>query len=218
MDATPVLPKLLKSQGHDFTNGLHTLLGLLELDMYDRAGHFVTALEHERPAPFAPVVERIHEPLVRALLIGKGLVAAQWGAALQISADAWLRRPVAHPRDLVIVMGNLIDNALEAVRGQTCRSPRVEAGLRSDGDAVALWVSDNGPGVPMRLRKRIFSEGWSSKQSSDGHARGIGLAQVQHIADSYRGRVRVRDRAGGGAVFSVRLPRPTGTPAPGGSQ
>jgi two-component system CitB family sensor kinase len=126
--------------------------------------------------------------------------------ALRVSDATSLEATVVDPRDLVTVLGNLVDNALDAVGAAA--EPYLEIELRAErSGTVVLRVSDNGPGVPPEMRHRIFTEGWTTK-SSDGrpHGRGIGLALVRRLAERHGGTARVTARAGGGSVFTVVLP------------
>ena len=165
------------------------------------------------------IAERVHDPLLSALLVGKAAVAAERGVSLRVSSTTLLPDAVVDPRDLVTVLGNLIDNALDATTERRCDEPFVEVELRAERTTAVLRVSDTGPGVPPRLRERIFAEGWSSKAAppaagapSSAHpaafhrGRGIGLALVRRLAERYGGMARVTARAGGGAVFTVVLP------------
>jgi two-component system CitB family sensor kinase len=103
------------------------------------------------------------------------------------------------PRDLVTVLGNLIDNALDV-------ATFVEVELLAEGTTAVLRVSDNGPGVPPGMRELVFTEGWSTKAPPAHRGRGLGLALVRRLAERYGGMARVTARAGGGAVFTVVLP------------
>ncbi|MEU8690499.1 ATP-binding protein [Streptomyces sp. NPDC048665] len=143
--------------------------------------------------------------MLSALLVGKSAVAAERGVTLRIGASTNLPRRALVPHDLMMVLGNLIDNALDAVAAGPAPDPRVDVDVWAEGDTAVLRVADNGPGVPPDTRPLVFLEGWSAKQPRNG--RGVGLTQVQRIADQYNGTVTVGERADGGAVFTVLLPR-----------
>ncbi|MER5639944.1 ATP-binding protein [Kitasatospora sp. NPDC002227] len=187
---------------HERRNALHTLAGLLELARYAEG-------RHECAAP-APEVEgllaQVDEPLVQAQLLGKMLLGVERGVRVRLGQESELRGELAHPGELVTILGNLIDNAVDAVAGQGAPEPVVEVTLRRDGAAVTLRVADNGPGVPPQSRERIFTAGWSSKRSFDGRHRGLGLALVRELAEYRGGRAEVSERRGGGAEFTVVLP------------
>ncbi|MFF4602970.1 ATP-binding protein [Streptomyces sp. NPDC001339] len=212
LDATQGLLDTLRAQDHEHANQLHTLRGLLELGRYTTAVEFVTEVTTAHRAQAEQIADRVPDPLLSALLAGKAAIAAERGVALRVSASTLLPDRVVDPRDLVTVLGNLIDNALDAAAGRRRGDPFVEVELRAEGTTAVLRVSDTGQGVPPALREQIFTEGWSTKDPpltggrSPARGRGIGLALVRRLAERYGGMARVTARAGGGAVFTVVLP------------
>ncbi|WP_079124403.1 sensor histidine kinase [Streptomyces sp. NBRC 110611] len=212
LDATQGLLDALRAQDHEHANQLHTLRGLLELGRYAMAVEFITEVTGAQRAQAEQIAGRVHDPLLSALLAGKTAIAAERGVSLRVSASTLLPDRVVDPRDLVTVLGNLIDNALDAAAGRRREDPFVEVELRAEGATAVLRVSDTGPGVPPALREQIFTEGWSTKDPpapgsrSPARGRGIGLALVRRLAERYGGMARVTARAGGGAVFTVVLP------------
>ncbi|WP_329454346.1 sensor histidine kinase [Streptomyces sp. NBC_01497] len=210
LDSTHGLLDALRAQDHEHANRLHTLLGLLELGLYEEAAQFVADVSRAHRASAEQVAERVRDPLLAALLVGKSAVAAERGAVLRIAAGTRLRERVVDPRDLVTVLGNLIDNALDVAR-----TVEVEMRAESGGRTALVRVSDDGPGVPPALREAIFAEGWTTKRSPAHRGRGLGLALVRRLAERYGGMARVTARAGGGAVFTVVLPEALLPEAPG---
>ncbi|MEU5607591.1 sensor histidine kinase [Streptomyces sparsogenes] len=211
LDSTRGLLDALRAQDHEHANRLHTLLGLLELGLHQRAAEFISGLTDTHRASAEQISERVRDPLLSALLVGKAAIVAERGASLRVSPQTLLTERVVDPRDLVTVLGNLIDNALDAVASPPRPDPFIEVELRAEGTTAVLRVSDNGPGVPPGTREKIFAEGWSTKRAPSSPApsprgRGIGLALVRRLAERYGGMARVTARAGGGAVFTVILP------------
>ena len=192
---------------HEYANYLHTLAGLLELEMYDRARQFISEVTSTRTGLAKRLTERVRAPLVGALLVGKSAVAAERGITLYITEGTYLPHGAATPRDLVTVLGNLIDNALDAVAAHHVAEPFVEVALRAEGETVVLRVADNGPGIPAAQRELVFTEGWSTKEASCPRGRGLGLALVRRVAEQYGGVAWMGERAGGGAACTVLLPR-----------
>lgn len=204
LDGTRGLIDALRAQDHEHANRLHTLLGLLELGLHDEAAEFVTEAVGAHRVTAEQVTERIHDPLVAALLVGKATVATERGASLSISGETHLPDRLIDPHSLVTVLGNLVDNALDATAGM--RDVRLEVEIRTDGYTAVVRVSDNGPGVPESRRAEIFTEGWTTKKPPAHGRRGIGLALVRRLAERYGGSAEVGERPGGGAVFTVILP------------
>lgn len=215
LDSTRGLIDALRAQDHEHANRLHTLLGLLELDMHEEAVEFVTEVVGVHRATAEQVTEKVHDPLLAALLVGKATVAAERGVSLRISPESLLPDRLVDPRELVTVVGNLVDNALDAVAGTP--GARIEVAFRTDGRTVVLRVTDSGPGVPEERRELIFTEGWSTKEPPPHGRRGLGLAFVRRLAERRGGTARVAGAADGGAEFTVVLPDALTEPEPGGA-
>jgi sensor histidine kinase regulating citrate/malate metabolism len=191
----------LRAQAHEFANKLHTIAGMLELGWHDEAVAYITRATRQQQEWIDELPRRIADPALAALLIGKASVASERGIIFSLSPDSRLHAHDGLGDVLATIVGNLVENAFDAVEGQ----PRREVTLRiSDHDgAIHLEVRDSGPGVPPALAARIFETGYSTKATSVGQ-RGIGLALVKRLVTQHAGEVSVRND--GGAVFTVRLP------------
>ncbi|MFF9217238.1 sensor histidine kinase [Streptomyces viridosporus] len=211
LDSTRGLIDALRAQDHEHANRMHTLLGLLELEMYDDAVEFVGEVVGEHRATAEQVTEKIRDPLLAALLVGKATVAAERSVALRVADRTWLPDRLVDSRGLATVVGNLVDNALDAVTGTP--HARVEIELRAEGRTVVLVVRDTGPGVPPEHRESVFTEGWSTKEPPAHRERGIGLPLVRRFAERQGGSAAVAEAPGGGAEFTVVLPEALTEPA-----
>ncbi|MCX4765513.1 sensor histidine kinase [Streptomyces sp. NBC_01275] len=212
LDSTHGLIDALRAQDHEHANRMHTLLGLLELEMYDDAVDFVGEVVGDHRVTAEQVTEKIGDPLLAALLVGKATVAAERGVALWVSDRTRLPDRLVDPRGLVTVVGNLVDNALDAVAGTP--HARVEIELRAEGRTAVLRVCDTGPGIPAEQRELVFTEGWSTKKPPAHGKRGIGLSLVRRLAERQGGSAAVGEATGGGAEFTVVLPEALAEPAP----
>ncbi|MEU6308534.1 sensor histidine kinase [Streptomyces chartreusis] len=204
LDSTRGLIDALRAQDHEHANRMHTVLGLLELEMYDDAVEFVGEVVGDHRATAEQVAEKIQDPLLAALLVGKATVAAERGVALSLADRTGLPDRLIDPRGLVTIVGNLVDNALDATAGTPLA--RVEVELQAEGRTATLRVRDTGPGIPEEQRELIFTEGWSTKQRPAHRERGIGLPLVRRLAERQGGSATVGEAAGGGAEFTVVLP------------
>ncbi|MFD3413196.1 ATP-binding protein [Streptomyces cyaneofuscatus] len=212
LDSTTGLIDALRAQDHEHANRLHTLLGLLELEMHEDAMEFVTEVVGVHRATAEQVTEKVRDPLLAALLVGKATVAAERGVSLRLAPGTLLPDRVVDPRGLVTVVGNLVDNATDAAAGS--QDARIEVGLRAEGRTVELRVRDSGPGIAPEQHASIFTEGWSTKDLPAHGKRGLGLPLVRRLAERQGGRVTVSGADGGGAVFTVVLPEALAVPDP----
>ncbi|MGW2794099.1 ATP-binding protein [Streptomyces sp. NPDC001251] len=204
LDSTRGLIDALRAQDHEHANRLHTLLGLLELELYEEAVEFITEVVGVHRATAEQVTEKVRDPLLAAVLVGKATVAAERGVALSLSPATGLPDRLVDPRGLVTVTGNLVDNALDATAGTPGAAVEVE--LHARGRTVVLRVRDNGPGIPAALRELVFTEGWTTKEPPAHGKRGLGLALVGRFAERMGGSARVGTSPEGGAEFTVVLP------------
>ncbi|MFF4497974.1 ATP-binding protein [Streptomyces sp. NPDC001546] len=204
LDSTKGLIDALRAQDHEHANRLHTLLGLLELGLHEEAVAFVTEVAGGHRTTAEQVTEKVHDPLLAALLVGKATVAAERGVPLRLAPHSLLPDRLVDPGGLVTILGNLVDNALDAAAGSA--APLVEVDIRTEGRTAVLRVRDSGPGIPAGRREEIFTEGWSTKQPSAHRERGLGLALVRRLAERQGGSARAGEAEDGGAEFSVVLP------------
>ena len=193
----------LRAQTHEFANQLHTISGLVQLGEYDSVRDLVGTLTRRRAEISDAVTRHVADPAVAALLIAKTSLAAESGVELVLDETSHLATlDPALATDVITVLGNLIDNAVDVSEGSDRRVVTVAIG---DVDALVISVADSGPGVPEHLRESIFARGVTSKPDVPG-GRGIGLALVRLVSAQLGGTVEVSDGPLGGAVFEVRLP------------
>ncbi|WP_063773461.1 sensor histidine kinase [Streptomyces rubellomurinus] len=214
LDSVRGFTDALGAQAHEAANRLHAVVSLIELGRHEQAVEFATAELALAQQLTDRVVAAVGEPVLAALLLGKAAQAAERGVELTLTEDSRIDDGVLPPglsaRDLITVLGNLIDNAVDAAIAGAAHSPvppevtvtaRIEGGDAPDA-RLLLRVADTGAGIDPAAVEDVFRRGWSTKQ--DGHGHGLGLALVAQAARRNGGTVEVgRER---GAVLTVRLP------------
>lgn len=217
------LTEALRSQAHESANRLHAVISLVELGRSPEAISFATEELRLAQVLTDQVVAAVQDPLIAAVLLGKSATAAERGIELEITADSGLDEHVLSDaelpaRDVATVLGNLLDNAFEAVGGNPGGRPRqVSVTVRRStpvSDQLLIRVSDSGPGLQMADPETVFVRGFSTK-APDGtvHGHGLGLALVRQVAQRHHGDVQigpvVEDAASlSGATFTVLLGGP----------
>jgi two-component system CitB family sensor kinase len=217
LDTVRGFAESLRSQAHEAANRLHTVVSLVEMGRPEQAVELATAELRTAQRLTDRVVGAVREPVVAALLLGKSTEAAERGVDLEVDEDSAIDGSCGasiEPRDLVTILGNLIDNAVDAAieHPRKGRPPRVRvrartepAGTAGDGSELVLEVSDTGPGLDPERAAAMFRRGWTTK-GSDGPAgpRGLGLALVGQAVRRHGGRIEVEREVG--ALVRVRLP------------
>jgi sensor histidine kinase regulating citrate/malate metabolism len=204
------LTDALRSQSHEFANTVHVISGLLELGRTEEAVAFIERSGYGGLLTSSAVAPGVRSPELAALLLVKAITARERGVVLDVD-DASALDPPATPEasslhtDALVVLGNLIDNAVDAVGPEG----RVRVLLQVDGALLRLRVDDDGPGIPANLRHQVFKAGFSTKVLGDReHSRGIGLALVRRVVDRRDGEVVIDTGDLGGARITVELPLP----------
>ena len=196
------LADALRAQEHEFAHRLHILAGLLDVGRTDDAIALIKRETLVHQTLVASIVDSVGDPTLVGLLLGKAAIANERGIELRVSPDTSLPDPVSGAPDLVTIVGNLIDNAIDSVapheRGE------IEVSIRDDDEGIHVRVSDTGPGVPPEIVDEIFTDGFTTKVATGVGRRGLGLALVSQAVRRLGGEIAVT--TDGGAVFSVTLP------------
>ena len=203
LDTVRGLAESLRSQNHEAANRLHTVVSLVEMGRTEEALDFATEELEVAQLLTDRVVGSVTDPVVSALLLGKSAQAAERGIRLRIDDDTDVTDLPVEQRDAVTILGNLLDNALDAVSETNDRV--VVVALTGSADAMHLRVSDSGAGLPPGLAEQVFERGWSTKSADGPVGRGLGLALVVQAVRKYDGRIEVGTSDLGGAEFDVRI-------------
>jgi two-component system CitB family sensor kinase len=200
LDTERGLAQALRAQAHEFSNKLHVVGGLIELGRLDDAVRFVAETSLVQQELVDLVQERIADPAVAALLLAKAASSSERHVEFRLASDTRLPAHVWDVRDLITVVGNLVDNAIDAAAGSV--NGWVEVSVHSEQAGTSVRVRDSGPGIDDQVGDLIFREGYTTK--TGGAHYGIGLALVRQIAQRRGGWVRVVND--GGAVFTALIP------------
>ena len=195
----------LRAQNHEWMNKLHTIAGMIQLKRHDQALDYIFSTTEEQQALTRFLARSVRDSRVAGLLLGKVTRARELGITLEIDRQSRLDLipPPLQASDLVLILGNLLENAMDALAAEPVGSGRIDCLLHGDAEAVAIRVADNGTGLPVgQPVTRIFEQGFSTK---GGDNRGIGLALVREVVDFAGGEVQV-EQGDGETVFQVWLP------------
>lgn len=206
LTATQNTTDTLRAQAHEFSNRLHTISGLIELGEYEEVRRFITTVSNTQEQWHTEVSDRIADSAVAALLIAKASVAAEHSVGLRLSPSSRLSSvDPSLSADLVTVLGNLVDNAVDALGG--ARDGWIEVDVSELDTGIRVVVRDSGPGVAPEIAREVFRNGFSTKAAEEGGKRGLGLALARQTCIRRQGWIDVHNE--GGAVFTAMLPTRT---------
>lgn len=198
----------MRAYTHEFMNKLHVILGLIQIGRPQQAQEYIMDVTSIHQKAVSLITDSIRHPSVAALLVGKTSRCAELGIRLTLRPGSCLDdEDTFLPIDAhVTILGNLIENAVEALN-QTSRTPKeIVVTLREDPKSLLICVEDTGPGMEPAVAQEIFRAGFSTK----GEGRGTGLALVREVVDAYQGEMRVESEPGSGTAFFITFRRELG--------
>lgn len=196
--------EVLRAQAHEFANQLHTISGLIQLGEYDEVVRYVDSLHAHRAQLDLAVARRVRDTPLAALVLAKAAQATERRVELRISEDTSVGRlATADSADAAVVVGNLVDNALDAATSVDTADKWVELTIHHDATTLEVAVTDSGPGVAPEVATEVFTHGFTTKAAEAGE-RGIGLALTRLICQRRGGEVDVENTPTG-TRFVARL-------------
>ena len=188
LNSLKVLTDTLRSQAHEAANKLHTIVTMVEMGRADEAVKFATNELELSQQLVDRLSSAVGEPALVALLLGKTAQADERGIELTVTEETHLPSNadelVLSAQEMVTVLGNLIDNAMDACDRE---DPWVEVTVRQDGDALLIRVADSGPGMDPSTFEKAMQRGYSTKTGSDADQHGLGLALVAQVVKRHGG-------------------------------
>ena len=196
----------LRANTHEFMNKLHVILGLVQMEKYDEARAFILSVSQNQEVILNKIIKGIEDSTIAALLIGKNSRSKELGVNFKISDNSHLGTNEEHlisSQVLVTVLGNLLENAFEAVDKSRGAEKEVTLAINDDGNEVIIQVSDTGVGIPEQDLSDIYERGFTTKEGSEG----VGLNLVERRVESCKGTIDVISEVDKGTMFTVRIPK-----------
>ena len=214
LDAVGTMSTALRAQRHEFANQLHTIAGLMSIGQHQQARVYLAGLAATGPLKF-PVdqAELLQDPYLQAFVGAKGVEADERGVTLRIGPETLVRGQVTEPQDVTTVLGNLIDNAVNAAVAGSSPDRWVDVEVldeaHDDGGTLHIVVADSGDGLaPGTDQEAVFVEGFTTAtgpvasegvdsapgRSAGGRTasgQGLGLALARQLARRRSGDVRL---------------------------
>ena len=194
----------LRAQTHEFMNKMHVIMGLIDMKAYDELKNFTQEIAYNRQSEVSYVVTRLKDITLSGFILGKISRSRELDIDFSLTEESELHRELDVPsvHDIVLIAGNIIENAFDALKNFDGERI-VNLSILDFDREIVIVVEDSGPGMDESIRKHIFQRGFSSKCES-GH--GFGLYLVKHSIDSLNGSISVESAPGEGTIFTVRLP------------
>lgn len=197
-----------RAQTHEYSNKLHIILGLMQNQRHKEAIDFIKKESNMQQARLTFLSEKVADPLLQALFQGKFNQANELGISMVIHPDSRLEGSFAEEKQdaLLTALGNVIENALEAVKQKEDGQRKVAIFFTDIGEDCIFEIEDSGSGVAEADIPRIFEQGFSTKQGSH---RGTGLALSKLMLNGVGGEILLEAGEGelGGACFMIMMPK-----------
>lgn len=203
--------EMLRVQAHEYSNKLHMLSGLIQLEAYDEALELIVKEAATYQSLIQYLTQAVPHPIISAMIMGKFNRAQELKVEFLLNPDSCLQDipPQLNQHQLVTILGNLLDNALEAARGYRPRPPVIQLFMTDLGQDLIIEIEDSGPGIAPEQQAAIFNRGVTSKTNRGDHptTHGVGLYLVQQLVDQLQGQLTISRSELGGALFTLSIPK-----------
>lgn len=192
----------LRAQAHEFMNKLHVILGMVHMGYYDKVVEYINETVNHRNNEIGFITKKVKDPVLAGFLIGKLSSARESGVELAVSCNHPLPQSVDSElsHELITIIGNLIDNAIDAVSASTVKN--ITVSFDYGDDILTIEVRDTGAGMNDEVQNQIFKKGFST----NGENRGIGLYLVSQAVERLKGELILSSKPGKGTIFAVYIP------------
>lgn len=196
----------LRAQTHEFTNKLYLILGLLQLNQKEQAIDYIQKESMLQKNWIHLLIRNVADPLVSGLLLGKLNQANELGIDLEIQEESILAMSLNDKQSeaLLTAMGNLIDNAMDALKNNPPANRKIQIFFTDIGNDFIFEIEDSGAGIPKAYEDRLFEQGFTSKE---GAHRGFGLALTKRMIEEVNGVLYLEEGELGGASFVISIPK-----------
>lgn len=192
----------LRSHTHEFMNKLHVILGLLHMKRYDKLEEYILQTAHNYQTDIGAIQRKVKSPVIAGFLLGKINRAKEAGITLTLADECELPDTANEEQAavLITVLGNLIENALDAMSDQP--EGEITLLLHYQNGWLSCEVSDDGPGISPERLEDVFTKGYSTK----GENRGVGLFLARQQIQNLGGDIIVESEPGVFTQFFVQIP------------
>ncbi|HHB2584380.1 TPA: sensor histidine kinase [Enterobacter roggenkampii] len=192
----------LRAHTHEFMNKLHVILGLLNIKRYDKLEEYILQTAHNYQTDIGTIQSKVKSPVVAGFLLGKINRAKEAGVTLTLADESQIPDTASEEQVAVLItaLGNLIENALDAMEGQ--QEGEIGLLLHYQNGWLSCEVSDDGPGIDPTQLESIFTKGFSTK----GENRGVGLFLARQQIQNLGGDISVESEPGVFTQFFVHIP------------
>jgi two-component system, CitB family, sensor histidine kinase MalK len=197
-----IYAEALRSQTHEFMNKLHVIIGMIHMEYYGELKDYVMKIAQQYQVEVGSVVKKIKDPVVAGFLLGKLSWAREVGVEMELEEECCLpdMADADMVTELITIIGNLLDNAVDAVEKSTVKQINVK--IIQNCGVLKIEVSDTGKGIPTEQYEAIFKNGYSTK----GENRGVGLYILKRSLERLQGNISFVSETGKGTTFYVSLP------------